>query len=134
MKVSEAARTLSQRGAAKGGKARAAALSKEQRSDIARRAAATRWAGRKSVKATKKPKALPHTVQSVVTDLRDLKHHLDMLRTKMDEKVLGAELAKMWRAALYGEDNEYTDDFGVLRFSSVFKAIADEYNLPGEFK
>jgi hypothetical protein len=42
-KVSEAARALSQLGAAKGGEARAASLSAEQRRDAARNAAVARW-------------------------------------------------------------------------------------------
>ena len=41
--TSNAAKTLSELGASKGGKARAASLSKEERSAIARRAAAARW-------------------------------------------------------------------------------------------
>lgn len=40
---SEAARLLSQIGASKGGKARAASLSKKRRAEIAKRAAAARW-------------------------------------------------------------------------------------------
>jgi len=42
--ASEAAQTLSELGASKGGRARAKSLTKEQRSEIARRAAETRWA------------------------------------------------------------------------------------------
>jgi hypothetical protein len=41
--VSEKAAVLSRRGASKGGSARAARLSAEERSDIARRAAEARW-------------------------------------------------------------------------------------------
>src|SRR5437762_7013646 len=42
-KASEAARALGRLGAAEGGKARAAKLSPEERSEIARQAAAARW-------------------------------------------------------------------------------------------
>jgi hypothetical protein len=43
-----AAVALGRRGGLKGGKARAAKLTPEERSEIAQKAAATRWAGRKS--------------------------------------------------------------------------------------
>jgi hypothetical protein len=43
-----AAVALGRRGGLKGGKARAAKLSAEERSEIARKAAATRWSGRDS--------------------------------------------------------------------------------------
>jgi hypothetical protein len=42
-KVSRAAKELSERGASRGGKARASKLSAQERSDLARRAAAARW-------------------------------------------------------------------------------------------
>ncbi len=48
--VSEHARALSARGAYKGGKARAASLTKEQRQDIARQAAEARWNNENSQK------------------------------------------------------------------------------------
>ena len=46
--VSEAARLLGKRGGAKGGKARAAALTPEERQRIARNAANARWARKKA--------------------------------------------------------------------------------------
>ena len=54
--VSEAAQALSEVGAAKGGRARAATLSKEERQAIARHAAESRWADRRA-KQPKWPKA-----------------------------------------------------------------------------
>ena len=45
--VSAAAAALSKLGASKGGEARAKSLSKKRRAEIAKKAAATRWAKRK---------------------------------------------------------------------------------------
>lgn len=50
--VSKAARILSKRGAGKGGKARFAKLSQEERREVARHAAEGRW-GKKTAKAEK---------------------------------------------------------------------------------
>src|SRR5687767_10736320 len=47
LQASEAGQALSRLGAAKGGEARAAKLTKEQRSDIARKAVQARWAKQK---------------------------------------------------------------------------------------
>lgn len=57
---SEAARTLSKRGASKGGRARANVLSAEERSEIARTAVRARWAkeGKKSKSPVKKTQAM----------------------------------------------------------------------------
>jgi len=52
--VRKAARLLSQLGASKGGQARAAGLTPERRSQIARNAARTRWQGSKSAGRTVK--------------------------------------------------------------------------------
>lgn len=46
-KVDEKFKELSDRGASKGGKARAKALTKKERSEIAKKAAKTRWDGKK---------------------------------------------------------------------------------------
>lgn len=50
---------FSELGSSKGGTARAKALTKERRSDIAKKAAAARWSARKSVAPTKPEGALP---------------------------------------------------------------------------
>lgn len=76
---------------------------------------------------------LPDQVKAVVMDLKELSDDLGALRTPRDEKVLGAELVKIWDAAMHGEENEYTD-WATLRNAGIAKRIADEYDLPGEFK
>jgi hypothetical protein len=71
-KVSEAAKTLSKLGASKGGKARAEALTPEERKAIAQDAIATRWARqKKNARAIDEPK-LPKALKTGVLKIGDI--------------------------------------------------------------
>jgi hypothetical protein len=61
--ISEAARALSKRGAAKGGRARASVLSADERSEIARKAVTARWARAKVDAGTLPFSLLPGVLQ-----------------------------------------------------------------------
>ena len=70
--LSEAARTMAQVGASKGGKARAAALSPERRTEIARKAAAARWGRVKAKLAEEPPEPAEEPARSAETAVEPL--------------------------------------------------------------
>jgi hypothetical protein len=76
--VSEAARTLSKLGASKGGKARAAALTPEERQAIAREAITARWARTKTEQDTE----LPRTTHTGVLKIGDIAIQCAVLEDK----------------------------------------------------
>jgi hypothetical protein len=71
-KASEAARTLAKLGASKGGKARAEALTPEERRSIVREAIKARWARREGNDEPELPKAIRSGVLTIKASPKDI--------------------------------------------------------------
>jgi P63C domain len=86
-KASEAARTLAKLGASKGGKARAEALTPEERRSIAREAIKARWARREGNDEPELPKAIRSGVLTIKASPKDINIQCAVFKDKAGNAV-----------------------------------------------
>jgi hypothetical protein len=86
--VADAARTLGKRSGSKGGKARAAALTPEQRSEIARHAVNARWTKQRVARMIKSKVRREVVLGYVNVQIGHLGVYIDRLRDGENENVL----------------------------------------------
>lgn len=94
--LSEAAKLLSKRGASKGGKARAEVLTSEERREIARKAAQTRWAKDKNAEQTDIHQQDAAETKQQKAEAKDLNYYMQ-LRYKI---MLVPEVDGSWEALI----------------------------------
>lgn len=70
-------------------------------------------------------------VKRALEALFDLKDRIDDLHFR-EEREFAKELVKIWQQGMYNEDHGYPDS--TMKVAGVARRIADEWDLPGEFK